>query len=122
MARLSTVILFLFALVLTPPSVYGISAQENPWEGQDGKHFFHSVYPNPASTEVAFSIELQNRELVEIEIYNQIGKKVDLIREKIYEAGDCKVLFDVSEYKKGLYFVHVKIGQERYIRKFSVLR
>lgn len=122
MARLGTILFILLTILSIVPSEQANAIINNPLETKDGKHFFHSIYPNPASSEVVFSIELSSREPVEIEIYNQIGKKVDIIHEKIYEFGDCRIIFDVSEYNKGLYFVHVKIGNERYIRKFSVLR
>ena len=122
MARLGTQLFILLTILSIVPSTYVLAHENGPFEQKDGKHFFHSIYPNPASTEVMFSIELSAREPVKIEIYNQIGKKVGMIHEKMYELGDCKVMFNVSEYNKGLYFVHVKIGQERHIRKFSVLR
>jgi hypothetical protein len=90
--------------------------------GQEGdKKSFKSIYPNPARDQVFFHFDIDLRSHIEIDIYNQIGKKIQSLKGLNLERGQHQIPYDSSKLNKGIYFVYVTIGQERYIRKFSVL-
>ena len=117
--KLRILIAFALAILAAAP---GAEVHGQELLGQDGeKKSFKSVYPNPARDQVYFALDLNTRSRVEIDIYNQIGKKIKSLETVHLESGNHEIPFQTSKLNKGIYFVYVTIGQERYIRKFSVL-
>ena len=87
-----------------------------------------SVYPNPVRNQLAIG----NRQLAisEIKIYDAFGREV--FRQQLttnlpanaqpaqWQAGNTQQTIDVSEWKPGIYFVHVTAGKEVAIKKIII--
>lgn len=68
-----------------------------------------SIYPNPAST--ILTIETQNTTGLQIIIYNSMGQQ-----KANYILADTKVIIDISNLQRGVYFVSVNGVQEKFIK------
>jgi hypothetical protein len=74
-----------------------------------------NVFPNPASQSITIDLSNFKQELVSIEISNNLGQIINHSTEK-----QSKVVVDVSDYVKGLYFVKVNFGDFIAIKKIII--
>lgn len=76
-----------------------------------------NVYPNPANNRISLGFNLQDFKPVLIEIFDALGRRV--YYSDIYGvAGDNDLEINVQNFVAGIYFIHVKIDQKIYQRKF----
>lgn len=78
-----------------------------------------SVYPNPATTQVAVSFTAKKSGALEITITDVLGQNV--INETMdISAGKFSKSFDVTQLNKGIYFVEIQQNQDKKVLKFVV--
>lgn len=77
---------------------------------------FVEVYPNPSSTAVTISMNLNEDQVVNYEIVNELGQ-VMVRNSKTVQQGNNRILLDVSTYTSGLYFVRVNTNQGQQVLK-----
>lgn len=66
------------------------------------------VYPNPSSSEVTISFDLETSNNISIKVYNIQGKEIlTLVNNRQFNAGANQVTLNVSEFNNGLYIVKV---------------
>jgi hypothetical protein len=74
--------------------------------------------PNPFLTNTTISFELKFPTTVSFEIYDILGKKrIDLIKDKTFQAGKHSVYFDASLLPDGIYFYVLKPGNNNSITR-----
>ena len=81
-----------------------------------------NVYPNPAREAAVVSFLLFEQTDVEIKLLNQLGQEVKTIRDGKMAAGTHNLTFETSDMPEGIYFLEVFTGNERQIRKMSVVK
>ncbi len=59
---------------------------------------------------------------VEFVIFNQLGLQVEKVVHGNYPAGKQKYIWDASGFPDGIYFVHVRAGQEMVAGKIVKIR
>ncbi len=64
-------------------------------------------YPNPFNPISSFSYSLPSESRVKIEIYNVLGKEIEIIVDKIQNAGSYKITWDANEFSSGVYFYRI---------------
>jgi len=79
-------------------------------------------YPNPfnASTEISFT--LAEPAYVTLEIFNIAGQKIDMLVNKLMEAGPHSVLWHASGYPTGMYFYNIKVDSYSETKKMLLLK
>ncbi len=80
------------------------------------------VYPNPfnASTNVKFS--LYETTDVEVKIFDLLGEEVvSLVNRELY-AGTHEVTWDASMMSSGIYFVEIKAGSAKLVKKLTLVK
>lgn len=77
-------------------------------------------YPNPVKGVTQFEIELENRTLVNIEVYNLMGQKVMTSNRGQMNSGQHSIQLDMSNFAPGLYFYTVNAGNHIVTRKMIV--
>lgn len=77
-----------------------------------------SIYPNPAQSYITIEFDLTETKNVSIEIKNILGQTVKTIDNNAFSNGVNKIEFDVSEFSKGLYFVHLQSENGILSKKF----
>jgi uncharacterized delta-60 repeat protein len=70
----------------------------------DARKFESNVYPNPFSTKTAITFTIPEWALVEIEIFDALGRKVTTSLRDNFPAGSFSIEWDASEFPCGIYF------------------
>ena len=78
-------------------------------------------FPNPAlgSTTITFEVPVPGD--VSMRIYNQLGREVAILTEKIHQPGKHHLTFDSSRFPAGTYFYVMRAGEVILQRKMIVL-
>ena len=86
------------------------------------KYKLEQNYPNPfnPSTTVRFSIP--QKSLVNISIYNIIGKEVGIITNKYYEAGNHEIDFNGENLSSGVYFYSLQSNSVTITKKMILMK
>ena len=87
-----------------------------------GKFILYQNYPNPFNpmTEIKYSVPLDN--MVEIKIFNLLGKEIDMLSREYKKAGSYKIKFNAGNLPSGVYFCRVMVGEEMKINKMILLK
>ena len=80
------------------------------------------VYPNPASTNLSVDFNLPTIEKTSICVYDIVGKKVAELIENTYSSGFHTENINIENLSTGIYFVNIKIGNNLYTQKVSVIK
>jgi hypothetical protein len=79
------------------------------------KQFSNSmrIYPTPASSNVNVEFSIENRGLVQMEVYNLSGKKVHTLINQMYPAGSHQLNWDLTgKLEAGIYLLKMKAGDK----------
>jgi len=77
-------------------------------------------YPNPTSGQINFSFTLKKNENVEMQVVNTLGEVVFSQNKLKYGEGDHAISMDASNFKPGVYFVNMTIGNQVFTNKIAV--
>lgn len=94
----------------TDPISVNIYSQENP--------LITGVYPNPASTDVRFEYQGQNRNRLSIELVNVLGKTETIDHTGTTATGHTEII-DVSLYRNGVYYLVFR--EDNLVYSFKVI-
>ena len=72
-----------------------------------------SIYPNPTSGKIT----IENLNVQEVSLYNLIGQKIDDFK---VNNIDKNTNIDLSKYKSGVYFIHVKRNNKLVVKKLII--
>jgi C1A family cysteine protease len=69
-------------------------------------------YPNPFNsvTSINYSINSSRSESVKLIIYDLLGKKIDVLVDKMQSSGNYEIIFNGNDYPSGIYFYKLLIG------------
>ena len=80
------------------------SAQQMPLNPKIQK-----LYPNPFNPALSISFAIPNDEVVSVSIYNTLGEKVEVLREKnMLSAGNHTFLWNATAHPSGMYLVQIQ--------------
>ncbi len=88
------------------------------------REFDLKIYPNPVSSGEEINIEITRKFFshIELEIYNSTGIKIDKSYNAFLNNGTKKIKYIPDKnLSQGVYFLHVKIGKEKFVEKFVVI-
>jgi hypothetical protein len=97
----------------------------------DGKEIvknfvLHQNYPNPFNPSTTISYEIPKSGLVQLKIYDVLGKEVVSLVNKVQSAGQHTVVFNSKQTNKelssGIYLYRLKIGNNILSRKMIMLK
>lgn len=66
------------------------------------------IHPNPSNGLTEVSLEIYKKDFVLIQLFNEGGKEVVVLQEKILNSGTHKIQFDASPLPPGMYFIQIK--------------
>jgi len=94
----------------------------NPVGVDDYASLYESIkyYPNPASDKVTISVNLAQESLVNIEVYDNAGKKVMVLPERNYAAGNQSIVLKTDSFLPGTYFVKMITSDKSYSGKILI--
>ena len=65
---------------------------------------FHGFYPNPVEDSATFEFALTAPTYVTLEIYDQLGRKVEVLASRTYPHGHSSVAWYPAGHSNGMYF------------------
>lgn len=75
------------------------------------KYALHDAYPNPFNDKCVISFFIPEQALVQIEIFDILGRKVATVLNRTKEAGEHSVTFDAENLSSGVYFYTIKAAE-----------
>jgi hypothetical protein len=85
----------------------------------NGNGFNISSFPNPANNAATIAISLKAASTLEITLYNTIGRLMDTYKLN-GQIGANEINVDLSNFKSGIYFYNVKVGNSVTTKKLVV--
>ena len=79
-------------------------------------------YPNPFNPTTVISYQLAKNSLVELKVYDSMGRKVAVLVSERKAAGVHTVNFDASNLSSGVYFYTIDAGAFRQTRKMLLIK
>ncbi|MES2394899.1 MAG: T9SS type A sorting domain-containing protein [Bacteroidota bacterium] len=74
------------------------------------------IYPNPTTNQIAIEFELKEIKNTSIEIKNILALTIKTIDCTAFSKGKNKIEIDISEFSKGVYFIHLQ-GENKILSK-----
>jgi hypothetical protein len=81
-----------------------------------------SAYPNPFNPSTNIEYTISNAGLVEILVYDIMGRQVGEIFNEYESAGEHKVTWDAVNYASGIYYIQIKANQDVQTQKVMLLK
>ena len=79
-------------------------------------------YPNPFNPKTIINYELPTTLIVDLSIYNLLGQRIATLVSSRQHAGSYQVEWDASGFSSGIYFYHLRAGQQHEVRKMVFLQ
>ena len=82
-----------------------------------------NIYPNPFNpiTSVQFSVPTNSENLM-INVYDLSGKIAEELTSNIYSQGRYSIAWNATKHGSGIYFIELKAGKTRIIKKITLLK
>lgn len=80
------------------------------------------LYPNPAYQRVWLPIMLERSAMLELDIYDLLGRLQMTVNERVQRSGDSEVSVPVDGLVPGMYIIRVKLGEVMVTRRFVIIR
>ncbi|MCW3085896.1 MAG: Subtilisin-like serine protease [Bacteroidetes bacterium] len=86
----------------------------------DGNGMF--IYPNPAAGKSTIDMTIAQSGMVEIKLYDMLGREVKTVVSERMAAGDHVLSVDVSSLQNGLYYYHMTVDNKKYTYKLMIAK
>ena len=90
--------------------------------GVPRKYDVSQNYPNPFNPVTKINFDLPENGLVNIRLYDMLGREVAVIVNEVRNAGYHTVQFDGSKLSSGIYFYKMSAGKFNGIKKMSLIK
>lgn len=81
-----------------------------------------SPHPNPFNPSTVIAFGLPNAGVVTVEVYNILGRKVQILAERRFQPGFHELRLDGSAFSSGVYFVRVYALNQVMVQKVTLLK
>jgi hypothetical protein len=78
-------------------------------------------YPNPFNPETTIQFCVKEPRLVELTVFDLLGRKVAELVNNHYKPGQYQIMFDASKLPTGIYFYQIRMGDFKARRKMVLL-
>ena len=79
-------------------------------------------YPNPTNQLSIINYQLPVKGYVSLGVYDVTGRLVDVLIDRVIDAGYHSLRLDTKSYTSGLYFYRLTVGGKRFTRKMLVVK
>lgn len=87
-----------------------------------GSECLLKTFPNPAKGNMTIAYILPVKTSVEISVYDMMGRKLETLVDKKKSIGKHIYKWNEPGLKSGIYFIEMKTGNQRIIKKISILK
>lgn len=88
----------------------------------------HQNYPNPFNPVTTIAYRLPENSNVRIEVFDQLGRSVDILLNESRSAGEHDLMFDASHLPSGVYIYRMEMqslessNRQVFTRKFTLIK
>ncbi|MCU0373009.1 MAG: T9SS type A sorting domain-containing protein [Ignavibacteria bacterium] len=86
------------------------------------KSFETHIYPNPFNGQTTIRFSVPVRTHCKLEIYDMLGRVVNILANQTLNAGEYKYHFDGSGYASGMYFAKLTTPDNASVKKFIIIK
>ena len=104
--------LYLDDINISDAAVAGVQNIEN--------NFHLNLYPNPSTGFVFLAISLTEKHNLAVEITDMLGRTMESIQAKSYDAGESILKIGSDTFQKGIYLAHITIDRQLISRKIVI--
>jgi len=79
-----------------------------------------NIYPNPTNAESKIDVYLTDPSVVQLMVYDMLGKEIKTIISEQMQKGTHRFVFDASSLSNGLYYYQLSVNDQKYVQKFIV--
>jgi hypothetical protein len=79
-------------------------------------------YPNPFNPLTIITFSLVKEELVELKVYDVLGREITTLVNKTLKQGKHEVIWDASSFSSGVYYYIIKAGNKTQTRKMLLVK
>lgn len=79
-------------------------------------------YPNPFNPFTVIAYQIPSKSMVTLKIYDMLGREIVTLVNSELEAGVYSVSFNGSGYSSGIYYYEVIAGEQRSIKKMTLIK
>lgn len=79
-------------------------------------------YPNPFNPATTINYQLRDQGHVRIEVFDTIGRRVQILADEVQTPGEYRVNFDAAHLSSGIYIIRFIAGGDSHIRKISLIK
>lgn len=113
-----------YELILEPAFIVGDYVENDSTEiANMPKQFaLHSNYPNPFNPSTMIRYELPRQSLVELKVFDVLGREIKTLVNQLQNAGIYNTPFDASKLSSGVYFYTIKAGGYTNSKKMLLIK
>jgi hypothetical protein len=86
------------------------------------KFELYQNHPNPFNPSTKIRYTVPRNELVNLTVYNALGKIVTILVNEQKQAGEYEILFNASEYASGVYFYKLTVNDFTSVKKMILIK
>jgi hypothetical protein len=79
-------------------------------------------YPNPSRMETTIAFHLPSRTHATLEVYDLLGKRVALLTDEMFDAGDHEINWKTSSVEAGVYFCRLSTESSVMTKRITVIK
>ena len=102
-------------------SVYAPTGLQETIKIPDG-YYLTQNFPNPFNPTTTIEFQIPKQSLVELKIYDILGREIQTLVNKVLEAGDYTYSFDAGNLASGIYLYKLKVNSFVQVKKMILLR
>lgn len=87
-----------------------------------GNYVLYNNYPNPFNPTTTISYSIPRESMVELRVYDMLGREVSTLVNKKQSAGEYRVQFNASSLPSGVYIYSIQAGGFRDSRKLMLVK
>ncbi len=101
-------ILIVFAVMILALPARGSGVLDAIADRAPDGYVLSAAYPNPFNPSTTFSLSVEDRQQVSVEVYNTLGQRVRMLYQGMMEEGETRTFrFEAGDLPSGIYLYRV---------------
>ncbi len=119
------ILLLLFAALTALPAAFAAPVADVDGVVTDKPEDFvlSAAYPNPFNPQTSFSLKVEKRQDIKVEVFNLLGRPVKVLFEGTMDVGETRTFtFDAGDLPSGIYLYRVRGEDFTATRQMTLLK
>lgn len=119
------ILLFLFAAITAMPAALAapVPIADKVTAEQPDEFVLSAAYPNPFNPQTSFSLRVEERQDVKVEVFNLLGRPVKVLFDGTMDADESRTFtFEAGDLPSGIYLYRVRGENFTATRQMTLLK